>query len=420
MLPPDQNERITRVGRGTPMGDLMRRYWQPALLSDDLPENDGPPVRVKLLGESLIAFRDSAGQVGLVDAFCPHRRAPMFFGRNEESGLRCVYHGWKFARNGTCVDMPSEPPDSLFKDKVTIPAYPTWEGGGIVWAYLGPRDATPGVPDYELVRASPDHRSVSMFVQNCNYLQVLEGGIDSVHTTFLHNNDMSDTSPLRNNRCEVTFETTAWGLRGVAIHPLERGEAFVRTFDYVMPVQTIRPRVSRREGGPEPIPTISGQIFVPLDDATCAVYNYIYSSNPNIPLTKAFVEERERAYGRGTDDMLSAHIPKRNSTNDYLIDRALQKTRSYTGIAGMNVQDIAVQEGMGLVVDRSQEHLAASDHVIIALRRLLFEAIDAVEAGRAPRGVEPESYRSVRAADIVMPAQADWQEALRDGLVARF
>src|ERR1700739_4309476 len=152
MLTREDNERLVRVGRGTPAGELFRRYWQPAALSHELPERDGAPIRVRLLGEDLIAFRDTDGRIGLVSAFCPHRRAPMFFGRNEECGLRCVYHGWKFDVSGACVDMPSEPPDSLFKTKVTIEAYPTWEGGGMIWAYLGPAGLRPAPPDHELVR----------------------------------------------------------------------------------------------------------------------------------------------------------------------------------------------------------------------------------------------------------------------------
>ena len=166
MLKPQDNERITRVGRGTPMGELQRRYWLPCALSSELGEPDGAPIRVRLLGEDLVAFRDTEGKIGLVDAFCPHRRAPMFFGRNEECGLRCVYHGWKFDRNGTCVDMPSEPADSLFKSKVTIASYPTWEGGGMLWAYLGPPGKQPPPPDYELVRVPATHRFVSKTLQH--------------------------------------------------------------------------------------------------------------------------------------------------------------------------------------------------------------------------------------------------------------
>jgi phenylpropionate dioxygenase-like ring-hydroxylating dioxygenase large terminal subunit len=187
MLSQQDNERLTRVGPGTPMGNLFRRYWIPALLSEELLEADGPPVRVRLLGEDLVAFRDTEGVVGIVAAYCPHRRAPMFFGRNEECGLRCVYHGWKFDRNGACVDMPSEPPDSLFKTKVTIDAYPTWEGGGMVWIYMGPLELKPAPPDHELVRAPANHRHVSKLFEDCNYLQALEGGIDPTHATILHN-----------------------------------------------------------------------------------------------------------------------------------------------------------------------------------------------------------------------------------------
>src|SRR6202140_3908931 len=173
MLSKEDNERLTRVGVGTPMGNVFRRYWIPALLSSELAEPDGTPVKRKLLGEDLVAFRDSNGAVGLVDAFCPHRRAPMFLGRNEKCGLRCVYHGWKFDRTGACVDMPSEPPDSLFKSKVSIEAYATHEAGGMGWAYLGPRNRQPPPPDSELLRAPATHRHVSKTFEDCNYLQAL-------------------------------------------------------------------------------------------------------------------------------------------------------------------------------------------------------------------------------------------------------
>src|SRR5688572_24787292 len=155
MLSVEDNERITRVGPGTPGGEMMRRYWQPALLSEELPEPDGAPLRVRLLGEDLLAFRDSTGKVGLTDAYCPHRRAPLFFGRNEECGIRCVYHGWKFDVNGECTDMPSEPAGSPLKAKVKLKAYPTAELGGIVWAYMGPPDKQPGLPNQEWMRAKP-------------------------------------------------------------------------------------------------------------------------------------------------------------------------------------------------------------------------------------------------------------------------
>src|ERR1700677_2951239 len=176
MLTPADNQRLTRVGPGTPMGTLLRRYWLPALLSEEVAEPDGAPVRVRLLGEDLIAFRDTDGAVGLVSAFCPHRRAPMFFGRNEECGLRCVYHGWKFDVTGQCVDMPSEPAQSSFKDRVRVRAYPTTERGGIIWAYLGSRSTPPPLPDIE---GNMDEKATaSAFMRNCNWMQALEGDMD--------------------------------------------------------------------------------------------------------------------------------------------------------------------------------------------------------------------------------------------------
>ncbi|MGH7091287.1 MAG: Rieske 2Fe-2S domain-containing protein, partial [Stellaceae bacterium] len=181
MITREQNERLVRVGRGTPCGELFRRYWQPACISTELPEPDCAPVRVRLLGENLVAFRDTSGKLGLIDAYCPHRRAPLFFGRNEEHGLRCVYHGWKFAVRGHCVDLPSEPQGSPMQAEVRAKCYPTHEQAGIVWAYLGPENAMPAPPDYEWMRAPDTHRYVSKTYEQCNYLQALEGGLDTAH-----------------------------------------------------------------------------------------------------------------------------------------------------------------------------------------------------------------------------------------------
>jgi phenylpropionate dioxygenase-like ring-hydroxylating dioxygenase large terminal subunit len=273
MLTPEDNARITRVGPGTPMGTLMRRYWHPACLSSEIPERDGAPIRVRLLGEDLIAFRDTNGEVGLVDAFCPHRRAPMFFGRNEECGLRCVYHGWKFDASGACVDMPSEPAISRqARDDNAIAAYPTWEGGGIVWAYLGPHALQPAPPDYEFVRAPSTHVSHAKLFQDCNWLQAFEGSLDSVHSGFLHCDDLHDETLIRSRRPDVEFESTASGLRGAALHTIDAG-TYARTFHYMMPAHMIRGRTLNRSLGPEPLPTESGQLYVPIDDDRCFLYN---------------------------------------------------------------------------------------------------------------------------------------------------
>jgi phthalate 4,5-dioxygenase len=419
LLTPAENERITRVGPGTPMGTLMRRYWHPACLSSELPERDGAPIRVRLLGEDLIAFRDSTGTVGLVDAFCPHRRAPMFFGRNEACGLRCVYHGWKFDATGACVEMPSEPADSLFKTKVSIAAYPTWEGGGIVWAYLGPKDQQPAPPDYEFVRAPSTHVSHAKLFQDCNWLQAFEGSLDSVHSGFLHCDDLHDETLIRSRRPDVAFETTASGLRGAALHEIDAG-TYARTFHYMMPAHMIRGRTLNRSLGPEPLPTESGQLYVPIDDDRCFLYNYLLSYLPEVPLTPAFVDARNTMYGRGPGDALPGFRLRRNRGNDYLIDRAAQKTQTFSGITGMNTQDIALQECMGATYDRSKEHLATSDRVIIAARRMLFDAMDAAERGEAVPGSDPASYRHVRGGDQVIERNADWRRSFGDALVARF
>jgi phenylpropionate dioxygenase-like ring-hydroxylating dioxygenase large terminal subunit len=423
MLKPADNERIVRVGPGTPMGNLQRRYWIPCALSSELPEPDGPPVRVRLLGEDLVAFRDSDGAVGLVEAFCPHRRAPMFFGRNEQGGLRCVYHGWKFDRAGACVDMPSEPPDSMFKSKVAIGSYPTWEGGGLVWTYMGPPEHRPAVPDYEFTRAPATHRQVSKTYEECNWLQALEGGLDTSHSSFAHNLDIHDKSYLRTQDTAPKLEVyrTDYGYTYAGIRKVD-DKQYVRAYHYVMPAQQMRGRVTSRKGAyVDDHPTINGHIWVPIDDETTWVYNWMYSYTPDIPITEEYAIGLETQYGRGPDDLIPGTFQlKRNLRNDYEIDRELQRTKTFTGITGVNTQDMALQEGMGRIVDRSKEHLGTSDRAIIVMRQLLLEAMVDLEAGRSIRGTDPHSYSRVRAVDLVIPPAPDWREALKDELVAKF
>jgi phthalate 4,5-dioxygenase len=422
MLKPAENERITRVGPGTPMGELMRRYWQPAALSKELAENDGAPVRVRLLGEDLIAFRDSDGKVGLVDAYCPHRRAPMFFARNEECGLRCVYHGWKFDRDGSCVDMPSEPPDSLFKAKVTIKAYPTWEGGDVVWAYLGPRDAMPAPPDYEWIRVPHSHRFVSKTFESANWLQALEGGIDTAHSSFAHNLDIHDATALRSRdgHPQLEVEKSPYGFRYASIRDLGDDGLYVRVYHYVMPWQQLRGRVTSWFGGRAEVPQLAGHLWVPIDDEHTYVYNTLYGFDPAVPITQDYAWKEEARFGRGKDDLLPGFMLKANLANDYFIDRRLQKTKTFTGITGINTQDYALQEGMGPIVDRSKEHLGTTDKAIIAARSLLLEALDTVAQGGTPRGTDPLTYRDVRAYDDHLARGADWHVAFAKELTAKW
>ena len=423
MLKHEDNERLCRVGPGTPAGALFRRYWQPAALVREVPEKDGAPVRVRLLGEDMIAFRDTNGKVGLIDAYCPHRRAPLFFGRNEECGLRCVYHGWKFDADGRCVDLPSEPADSPMKAGIKITAYPTVERGGIVWAYLGPKEHMPAPPDYEWTRAPQTHRGVSKTFEDCNWLQALEGGLDTAHGSFLHNNRLGDNSLLRSRdgAPKIEVEKTDYGYYYVSTRKAAEDERYVRVYQYIMPAQQMRANVLARDGGRMDVPKIDGHVWVPVDDERTCVYNWSYSYDRAVSLTADYYERIEKAYGRGKDDFIPGtfHL-KRNKSNDYLIDREAQKTRTFTGIEGINTQDFALQEGMTPIVDRSKEHLGTSDRAIVLMRRLMLEATEAVaQGGRAP-GADPAVHRNIRPHEAIIADGQDWRAAFGTALEAKW
>jgi phenylpropionate dioxygenase-like ring-hydroxylating dioxygenase large terminal subunit len=408
----EQNVRLTRVGPGTPAGNLFRRYWQPAVLSEEVSEKDGPPVRVRLLGEDLLAFRDSDGIVALVDAFCPHRRAPFFFGRNEECGIRCAYHGWKFDRNGDCVDLPTEPGNERMKANLKITAYPTVERGGIVWAYMGPADQKPPPPDYEWLRVPHSHLHVSKTYEECNYLQALEGGLDTAHSSYAHNNNMSAKSDPRllDKSPRLDVNPTEYGYNYVSTRQMGGGDVYIRLYHYVMPFQQMRGGIHEFSGKRRANPAIDGHLWVPIDDETTFVYNWHHAYDETTPLSEEHRIHTEYFYGRGPDDMIpGTHQLKKNKRNDYMIDRELQKTKVFTGITGINTQDFALQEGMGPIVDRSKEHLGSTDRAIIAMRSMLLRAIDAVEAGEAAPGVMPESHRDMRPYDDFVRAGQDWR-----------
>ena len=424
MLRPEDNERLVRVGPGTPMGELFRRYWQPAALSSELAEPDGAPLRVRLLGEDLIAFRDTKGRVGLVDAYCAHRRAPLFYARNEECGLRCVYHGWKFDVNGACVDLPSEPADSPMKAGAGIKSYPTVERGGVVWAYLGPRAAMPAEPDYEWTRAPETHRAASKSFQDSNYLQGLEGGLDTAHVSFLHNNKIGDRNNLftRDSAPRIEVYETDYGYHYVSTRKADAERNFVRLYQYILPAQQMRPNVTQTGlSSNYKVPRYDGHIWVPIDDEHTWVYNWMCGYDAQSPLDPDYVEELEAGYGRGKDDYIPGTFRlKANRSNDYFIDRAVQRTTSFTGIRGINTQDMALQEGMGPIVDRSKEYLGTSDRAITVLRRILLDATRAVERGETPPGTDPQSYRSVRPHDGLLPAGTDWRDAFDGVRTARW
>jgi len=413
MLSREENELITRVAPGTPMGNAMRRYWIPALLAREIAEPDGPPVRVRLLGEDLVAFRDTEGRIGLLDEYCPHRRASLFFGRNEECGLRCVYHGWKFDVAGTCVDQLNEPAENQFLHKVHIAAYPTVELGGIVWAYLGPPERMPAAPKFAWTQAPETHRHVSKVLQECNWLQGLEGGLDTSHAPIMHRlltdnarrGGIKPSNPyVRAKAPNVVVDVTDYGYQYVGIRELGAAEMHARTYHFILPFHQIR--AASNEAGDW---GDAGHIWVPIDDETTMVYNWVYTRKP-APLGD---EDRlERAIGNGPEHVdQTTFRSKANRQNDYMIDREVQRTESFTGIDGINVQDRAIQESMGRIVDRSKEHLGPADKAIIQMRRLLRQAVKTVEDGGTPAGTGP-SYYTLRAALQVLPRDADWRATL--------
>lgn len=422
MLSIEDNERLVRVGRGTPAGEMFRRYWQPALLASEITERDGAPVRVRLLGEDLIAFRDSTGRIGLVDAFCPHRRAPLYFGRNEEGGIRCVYHGWKFSADGKCLDLPSEPSTSRMIDTISIKAYPTVERGGLVWAYLGPAEKMPAPPDFEWTRAPDTHRHVSKTFEACNYLQGLEGGLDTSHSSFLHNNALVGSTDLRqrDKAPAITVEPTDYGYYYVSVRKAGADGNYVRVYQYVMPAQQMRGAVNGTQGR-SPVPKYDGHIWVPVDDENTLVYNFMCGYDENSAFSAEYLEKTEAHFGRSSNDLVPGTFRlKKSVDNDYMLDRQMQKKSNFTGITGVNTQDFAVQEGMGPIVDRSQEHLGTSDRAIVSMRRLLLEATHAVERNEPPKGTDPASSRAARPHDGLVPPDQDWRQAFATDLKARW
>ncbi|HLF79146.1 MAG TPA: Rieske 2Fe-2S domain-containing protein [Dehalococcoidia bacterium] len=416
MLTNEDNETLTRVGPGALMGNLLRRYWQPALLSSELPAADCPPVRVRLLGEDLIAFRNTEGGVGLVANACPHRGASLFFGRNEESGLRCVYHGWKFDVEGTCVDMPSEPAESNFKSKVRVVAYPTRESGGVVWTYMGPADKQPGFREIVSPSLPQENWRASKIYGMCNWVQGLEGNIDASHTSFLHRNlsfeklvpDETDKPgyPSLNMTFliwafdaapELEVHDTWYGFRYTGLRDTPGGYRHARVTDYIFPAITYIPAAP--VGGNDCI------IMVPIDDTHH--WRYHVSTKVPVKLRDGMSQQGPAGNRRPGGIMARPWLPE----NDYLIDREKQRTQSYTGIDGGAIpQDQAVTESMGDIYDRTHEHLGTTDKAIIRMRRMLIGA-----ARDLAKGIEPpvldamRSYDSFRPSEKILAKTEDWR-----------
>jgi len=400
MLSREDNELYTRVGPGTPMGELFRRFWLPALLVTELAEPDGAPARLRLLGEDLIAFRDTSGKVGIIEERCAHRQASLFFGRNEECGIRCVYHGWKFDTEGRCVDMPNEPADSRYKDKVRLRSYPAREAGDVIWVYMGPPQLHPELPQFEWMHVPPDQRMVTRWHQDSNWAQGMEGEIDASHLSFLHRvftgapdadaspglkqiRESGDTAP------QLSVQRTDYGFMYGARRVLPDGHDYWRITQFLLPMYSLVPST----------PVASGRAWVPIDDESCWTVHYEFRTDR--PFSAA--ERARAASGDGFPPQLipGTHYPEANRANDYLIDRQMQRTVNFTGIRGISNQDRAVTESMGPIVDRTKEHLSRGDQAITTARRVLIKAAKDLQKGIEPAPATDGKRYAVRSLQLV-------------------
>jgi len=424
MFNEQDNHDLTRVGPGTVMGDFLRRFWMPALLPEELPAPDCPPVRVRLLGENLIAFRDTSGRLGLLDRFCPHRRVDLWFGRNEECGLRCIYHGWKFDVDGNVMDMPAEPENSPLRAEIKTKAYPMVEWGGMIWAYLGDRKSMPEKPpELEWGLVPPAHRHIGKRLQENNFAQGVEGGIDSSHVSILHSllDPEKAHLPFRqrqrsiNSKLSVMAKDTAprffirptdYGLRIGARRVASDVEYYWRITQFLLPFYTMIARTTDTS-------PIAGHAWVPIDDYN--TWTYTMHWNPAAPLGD--ISEFDATKVNVAVHQDGSYRPINNGRNNYGIDRDIQRLYSSSGIDGIGLQDSALQETMGAIVDRTKETLGSGDAAIVAWRRLMLaQARHLKETGELALPLTPQLYR-VRSVGITLPKETDFEEGARERMM---
>lgn len=401
----EDNEGLVRVGPGTLMGQLMRRYWIPVVPSADLPVNDSAPVRVRLLGEDLVVFRDSSGGVGLLEEFCQHRRASLYYGRVEEGGLRCSYHGWKYDIHGNCVELPQEP---AYAAKIKAVAYPCIEAGDVIWGYMGPPELMPPPPRYEWAQLQPEQRFVSRWLQQSNYLQGLEGAIDASHVSFLHRFELERDPLLRKTGAvgfikgdaspEFEVDRSEGGLVVYARRVDNAGKAYYRITQLVVPWFAFPP-----PWGPHPLIC---QGWVPRDDESCIVWNVNYAVDR--VLNRDEIVAMQEGAGIHVKYQPGTLLPIQNRSNEYLMNRDLQRAKvSFSGVLGLAAQDASIQESMGPIIDRTKEHLVRTDRAVVELRRMLLAAARALaSSGTAPPGLT-EDGQCVRPASLVLDASED-------------
>jgi phenylpropionate dioxygenase-like ring-hydroxylating dioxygenase large terminal subunit len=405
-----ENELLTQTHAGTPCGELLRRYWQPVALAEEL-KADGAPLAVTLMGEELVIFRDERGRVGVLDRHCCHRGADLSYGRLEDGGLRCIYHGWLYDVNGKILDQPGERNGGEHRDDFCQPSFPCQEKGGVIFAYIGP-GAPPLLPNYEFLSVPDDHRFVSKIHHSCNYLQSNEGNIDPVHLSFLHRNlelteadkkrrvTGSESSPNSLFGADlaprIELELTDFGVRIFTVRNIADDKIYFRTSNFIMPNFSTFPGQTAAAG-------YSVNWHVPIDDFNHWKFVIVFSRER--PLDRQLVL-------RGRDELSADYRMVRSKANRYLQDRASMKDKSFSGIGyNFQAQDACVLEGAGAIQDRTKEHLVSSDKAIVAARKLLLKGIEDVKAGRDPQHVvrDPSANKFSHIAVIseVAPKAAD-------------
>jgi phthalate 4,5-dioxygenase oxygenase subunit len=415
-MTPEENDLLCRVEGGAPMGEIMRRHWIAACLSEEVAEPDGAPVKVRLLGEDLVVFRDSGGRLGVLDEYCSHRRASLAFARNEDCGLRCLYHGWKFDVDGNVVEMASEPEHSPLGDRVKHKAYPACEAGGFVWTYMGP-PAEMRAFEPPAFAPTPDVRVSATKVRvRCNWAQILEGQIDSAHSSTLHSSDMVPAPvdgakatqetwlrPSNDKAPRFQIERTSYGFRYAAIRRPIMNEAthdYIRTTVYIAPFTALIP--------PNNVHNVA-TLLSPEDDHNTMFY-FIAWNGADKPGVDADTWRKFNVLQWGVD-VDRNFDGKRTCANLYLQDRAAMKAGNFTGIAGIPNQDIVMWESMGPIGDRSQERLGASDVAVAAFRRLMVEAARAMANGGPAIGTtEPHLvHATISSYEGVVPKTTNWR-----------
>jgi phthalate 4,5-dioxygenase oxygenase subunit len=416
MITPQENDLMCRVENGAPMGEIFRRHWIPACLSEEVSEPDGDPVKIRLLGEDLVVFRDSEGKLGILDEYCPHRRASLAFGRNEECGLRCLYHGWKFDVDGNAMEMSSEPSGTGFLEKVKLKSYPAREGAGFIWVYMGPAET---MPEFEppVFQPTPDtHIATSKIIINCNWAQILEGAIDSAHSSSLHSSDMVPAKvagasanqkvwlrPSTDKAPRLVVQRTPFGFRYTAIRrPIQNAQ----THDYLRTTLFIAPHTVH-------IPSNDlyniAIMHVPMDD-THTYFYFLAFGGETCPDTEAW---RKFLHLQPGIDLDGQWRNRRTRDNNYMQDRQAMKLGNFTGIPGIPNQDIVMWETMGGIADRSLDKLGASDLAIVEFRKQMVEAAQAYQKDGTVIGrTEPHiPHRFIRSFEGVVPKTTDWRMA---------